>query len=49
MGSPKIQKAKTSKKSGTLVRRAEHWLGAIAHRERKLFVHWKYWNTTGDE
>lgn len=23
-------------------RRAEHWLGAIAHRERKLFVHWKY-------
>jgi RNA-directed DNA polymerase len=23
-------------------RRAEHWLGAIAHRERKLFAHWKY-------
>lgn len=23
-------------------RRAEHWLGAIAQRERKLFAHWKY-------
>ena len=23
-------------------RRAEHWLGAIAKRDRNLFVHWKY-------
>ncbi|NBJ71540.1 MULTISPECIES: reverse transcriptase domain-containing protein, partial [Clostridia] len=23
-------------------RRAEHWLGAIAQRERELFAHWKY-------